>query len=65
MSAPQAAASGFHAPYVIPDTATAAIGILLTVAVLATAGRPGQPGPGTGNACVICPRDGDQGGLTR
>jgi hypothetical protein len=50
---------------VIPDTATAAIGILLTVAVLATAGRPGQPGPGAGNACVICPRDGDQGGLTR
>jgi hypothetical protein len=65
MSAPQAAASGFHPPYVIPDTATAAIGILLTVAVLATAGRPGQPGPGTGNACVICPRDGDQGGLRR
>jgi hypothetical protein len=43
-SAPQAAASGFGAPYTIPDTATAALGILLAVAVLATAGRsgPGQ-----------------------
>ena len=41
-SAPQAAASGFHAPYTIPDMATAALGVLLTVAVLATAGRPGS-----------------------
>jgi hypothetical protein len=41
-SAPQAAASGFHSPYAIPDLATAALGILLTVAVLATAGQPGQ-----------------------
>jgi len=38
-SAPQAAASGFHSPYTIPDTATAALGILLAVTVLATAGR--------------------------
>jgi hypothetical protein len=37
-SAPQAAASGFAAPYTVPDTATAALGILLAVAVLATAG---------------------------
>jgi hypothetical protein len=65
MSAPQAAASGFHPPYTIPDTATAAIGILLTVTVLATAGRPGQPGPGAGSACVICRRDGDQDDWTR
>jgi hypothetical protein len=36
-SAPQAAAAGFHAPYTIPDTATAALGILLAVAVLTTA----------------------------
>ena len=46
-SAPQAAASGFHPPYTIPDTATAVLGVLVTVAVLATAGRPGSlAGPG-------------------
>jgi hypothetical protein len=39
MSAPQAAASGFRAPYTIPDTATAALGILLAITILATAGR--------------------------
>jgi hypothetical protein len=44
-SAPQAAMSGFHGPYTIPDTATAAVGVLLAVAVLATAGAAGQPGP--------------------
>ena len=55
MSAPQAAASGFRPPYTIPDVATAAVGILLTVTVLATAGQPGQPGPGAGNACVGSP----------
>ena len=38
-SVPQAAASGFSGPYLIPDTATAALGILLAVTVLATAGR--------------------------
>jgi len=38
-SDPQAAASGFHSPYVIPDTATAALGILLAITILATAGR--------------------------
>src|SRR6201989_558695 len=38
-SVPQAAASGFSAPYLIPDTATAALGILLAVTILATAGR--------------------------
>ena len=42
-SAPQAAASGFHAPFTATDTATAALGVLLTVAVLATAGVTGQP----------------------
>jgi hypothetical protein len=36
---PQAAASGFRSPYLIPDTATAALGILLAVTILATAGR--------------------------
>jgi hypothetical protein len=41
-SAPQAAASGFHAPFTATDTATAALGILLTVAVLATAGLTRQ-----------------------
>jgi hypothetical protein len=38
-SAPQAAASGFRSPYLIPDTASAALGILLAVTILATAGR--------------------------
>ena len=51
-SAPQAAAAGFGAPYTIPDIATAAVGILLAVAVLATAGRTG-PGQHTGNQCPI------------
>lgn len=44
VSAPQAAASGFHGPYAIPDTATAALGILLAVTVLATADSTWQPG---------------------
>jgi hypothetical protein len=52
-SAPQAAASGFDAPYTIPDTATAALGVLLTVAVLATAGLTGQPGYDSANPCSI------------
>ena len=38
-SAPKAAASGFRSPYLIPDTATAALGMLLAVTILATAGR--------------------------
>jgi hypothetical protein len=38
-SSPQAAASGFRSPYMIPDTATAALGILLAITILATAGR--------------------------
>ena len=37
-SAPQAAASGFRGPYTIPDTATAALGTLLAITILATAG---------------------------
>lgn len=41
-SAPQAAAAGFHPPYAIPDIATAALGVVLTVAVLATAGQGDQ-----------------------
>jgi hypothetical protein len=44
-SAPQAAASGFHAAYTIPDAATAALGLLMAVGVLAAAGRGGRPGP--------------------
>ena len=52
-SAPQAAAAGFHAAYAIPDTATAALGILLAVAVLATAMQTGQPEHDTGNPCSI------------
>jgi hypothetical protein len=43
-SAPQASASGFSAAYTIPDGATAALGVLVAVGVLATAGRAGQSG---------------------
>jgi hypothetical protein len=52
-SVPQAALAGFHSPYTIPDTATAALGVLLSVAVLATADRSGQLGYHTENSCVI------------
>jgi hypothetical protein len=52
-SGPQAAATGFHAPYTIPDTATAVLGILLAVAVLATAGRPGPQAPPPPDSCTI------------
>src|SRR5690242_5669438 len=38
-STPQAAASGFRSAYLIPDTASAALGILLAITILATAGR--------------------------
>jgi hypothetical protein len=51
-SAPQAAAAGFGAPYTIPDTATAVLGILLAVTVLATAGRT-RPGQHAENPCTI------------
>jgi hypothetical protein len=51
-SAPQAAGSGFHPPYTIPDIATAALGVLLTVAVLATAGPTRQPEQLTKNPCI-------------
>ena len=52
-SAPQAAVAGFHSPYTIPDTATTALGVLLTVAVLATVGRTGQAGHHSENSCVV------------
>jgi hypothetical protein len=52
-SAPQAAASGFHAPYTIPDTATAVLGVLVTVAVLATAGRTRHSECQTGTPCPL------------
>ena len=44
-SAPQAAASGFNAAYTIPDAATAVLGVLVTMGVLATAGLGGRPRP--------------------
>jgi hypothetical protein len=44
-SGPQAAAAGFHTPYTIPDTATAALGVLAAAGVLATAGRIRRPPP--------------------
>jgi hypothetical protein len=52
-SAPQAAAAGFHPPYTIPDIATAALGVVLTVAVLATAGHIRQPEQSTEDPCII------------
>lgn len=58
-SAPQAAASGFHAPYTIPDTATAVLGVLLAVAVLATAGRPRPPERYIESSCALTPGDSD------
>jgi hypothetical protein len=50
-SAPQAAVSGFGTPYTIPDTATAALGILLAVAVLASAGGA-RPDRHTGTSAL-------------
>jgi len=55
-SAPQAAASGFHAAYTIPDTATAALGVLVAVGVLATAGRNRRPETCTGDPCTTAGR---------
>ena len=52
-SAPQAAAAGFAAAYEIPDMATAALGVLLSVAVLATARQTGQPEQFTDNPCSM------------
>jgi hypothetical protein len=52
-SAPQAAMSGFHGPYTIPDTATAVLGVLLAVVVLATAGPAGRLDQYTENPCTI------------
>jgi hypothetical protein len=39
-SAPQAATTGFRLPYTFPDTATAALGVVLAVTVLVTAETP-------------------------
>ena len=50
-SAPQAAVSGFAAPYTIPDTATAVLGTLMAVTVLATAGRA-RPGRQSRDPCA-------------
>jgi hypothetical protein len=52
-SAPQAAVSGFNTPYTIPDTATAVLGVLLTVAVLATAGQDSPTGNHPQTPCTI------------
>ena len=49
-SPPQAAVSGFHGPYAIPDMATAVLGILLAVTILATAGRTERQVPRWHNA---------------
>jgi hypothetical protein len=57
-SPPQAAASGFHGSYAIPDTATAVLGILLAVTILATAGRTEQLGGDTASPSPIDRRAG-------
>jgi hypothetical protein len=51
-SAPQASASGFHDPYMIPDAATAAVGVLLAVAILATVGHAGTPAHPSESSCA-------------
>ena len=52
-SAPQAALSGFGTPYTIPDTATAVLGVLLTLAVLATVGQTGLSERSPGDTCSV------------
>lgn len=54
-SAPQASASGFRTPFTIPDVATAAAGVVLAVAILATAGRRGLPGHHAVSPCAKPP----------
>jgi hypothetical protein len=49
----QAAASGFHGPYAIPDTATVVLGVLLAVTILVTAGRTEQHPGDTTSPCPI------------
>jgi hypothetical protein len=53
VSPAQAAASGFHGLYAIPDTATAVLGILLAVTLLATAGRTERQGGDTASPWAI------------
>jgi hypothetical protein len=65
LSAPQAAASGFSPPYTFPDLATAAVGIVLAVILLATAGRPGQSATAAGNAYLICQTPSSRPGVSR
>ena len=55
-SAPQASASGFHNPFAIPDVATAALGVLLSVTILASAGCAGRP---VRNPEIPCARSGE------
>ena len=54
-SAPQASASGFRTPFTIPDVATAAIGVVLAVVILAAAGRRDMPGHHAVSACAKSP----------
>jgi hypothetical protein len=54
-SAPQASASGFRTPFTIPDVATAAVGVVLAVAIIATAGRRGLPGHPAVSSCAESP----------
>jgi hypothetical protein len=55
--APQAAASGFRSPYMVPDTTTAALGVLLAITVLATIAWPAK---GSGLSLSGLGRAGDQ-----
>jgi hypothetical protein len=52
VSAPQAAMSGFRGPYLIPDTVTAALGMLLAITILATAGALDHRDRGAGSSPV-------------
>jgi hypothetical protein len=53
LSASQASASGFRAPYTIPDAATAALGVLLNVTILAALGRTGTPAYHPDRLCAM------------
>jgi hypothetical protein len=68
-SAPQASALGYRTPYTIPDTATAVLGMLLTVTVLAAIGPNEPPWRHAGSRCAVgrqeAPGDGGFAGQRR
>jgi hypothetical protein len=50
-SVPQGTASGFRSPYMIPDLATVALGILLAITTLTTVGRIDRRGTAENPCC--------------